>query len=408
VARGREYSAPGCSYAASALLVPRRRQENGTPRSSAAYLLAGEDNADAMEHPHVDAERMIVPRKGTASPGSLAAAPAPSEDALLVRQMRRGDTDAGRRFVHDYYAGIYRYLLYLTGCPHAAEDLTQETFLRDDGGISQRGPENDSPNSLPLTAFPEVHPLVQVEMPEQELGQYALAGSPGFFAPGTRTEGYPGPWAVGRSPSFLEPNNAVVNARLARDPALQPRVSVQLVDHHSDLSVGDDTASTHFVGSRPGAATGKKITSADVLEVLHRASGVPIVADYYTRLYDPKAVSLHNQPLFEVLNQLADRLRLRWNREASTRGAGVWLQFRSISFYYARLKEVPNRQLTRWDVPARAWLPKRGTIAHSGRWRALPSHSPSRLHSATMINSSIVWASGVDWLTTKTPGMGRS
>jgi hypothetical protein len=26
----------------------------------------------------------------------------------------------------------------------------------------------------------------------------------------------------------------------------------------------------------------------------------------------------------------------------------VWLQFRSTSFYYDRLKEVPNRQLTRW------------------------------------------------------------
>ena len=56
--------------------------------------------------------------------------PAPSEDALLVQRMRQGDTEVGSCFVRDYYAGIYRYLLYLTGHPQAAEDLTQETFLQ--------------------------------------------------------------------------------------------------------------------------------------------------------------------------------------------------------------------------------------------------------------------------------------
>jgi RNA polymerase sigma-70 factor (ECF subfamily) len=53
-----------------------------------------------------------------------------SDDALLVEQVRHGDVEAGRRFVHDFYPGIYRHLLYLTGRPDAAEDLTQETFLQ--------------------------------------------------------------------------------------------------------------------------------------------------------------------------------------------------------------------------------------------------------------------------------------
>src|SRR6266571_3463635 len=53
-----------------------------------------------------------------------------SADARLVRQLQCGDAEAGRRFVRDYYPGIYRYLLYLTGRPEVAEDLTQETFLK--------------------------------------------------------------------------------------------------------------------------------------------------------------------------------------------------------------------------------------------------------------------------------------
>src|SRR5437773_6142699 len=51
-------------------------------------------------------------------------------DVLLVRQLQCGDAEAGHRFVRDYYPGIYRYLLYLTGRPEMAEDLTQETFLQ--------------------------------------------------------------------------------------------------------------------------------------------------------------------------------------------------------------------------------------------------------------------------------------
>jgi hypothetical protein len=139
----------------------------------------------------------------------------------------------------------------------------------------------------------------------------------------------------------MEPSNAAVNARLARDPALQRRVTVQLEAHPANRPAGEPS------DRQPETASNKKVTSADILEALHRATGLPIVADYYTRLYDPGAVSLRNQPLFEALNQLADKMRLRWNREA-TGGPGGWLQFRSTTFYYDRLKEVPNRQLNRW------------------------------------------------------------
>jgi hypothetical protein len=74
---------------------------------------------------------------------------------------------------------------------------------------------------------------------------------------------------------------------------------------------------------------------------------VPIVADFYTRLYKPETVSIKDQPLYEALNHLADATRLRWNKEDG------WLQFRSASFYNDRPKEVPNRLLSRWAAARR-------------------------------------------------------
>jgi hypothetical protein len=102
------------------------------------------------------------------------------------------------------------------------------------------------------------------------------------------------------------------------------------------------------------------VTIADVLEALHQTTSLPVVADYYTRLYKPPAVSVRDLPLLETLNRLADTMRMRWRKEEgtaaeSTRDAGTrfWLQFRSSSYYDDRLKEVPNRLLTRWSAARR-------------------------------------------------------
>jgi hypothetical protein len=69
---------------------------------------------------------------------------------------------------------------------------------------------------------------------------------------------------------------------------------------------------------------------------------MPIVSDYYTRLYPPEVASVQSARLFDALNHLADAMRLRWHKDAG------WLQFRSASYYDDRLKEVPNRLLARW------------------------------------------------------------
>jgi hypothetical protein len=96
------------------------------------------------------------------------------------------------------------------------------------------------------------------------------------------------------------------------------------------------------------------VTTADVLEAIHRATRLPVVADFYTRLHAPEAVSVKNQPLSEALEQLAQAMRLRWNKEED------WLQFRSLTYYHDRLKEVPNRLLSGWASARRQPTQNRG------------------------------------------------
>ena len=211
--------------------------------------------------------------------------------------------------------------------------------------------DEEDPRGDPLTAVPEARVLVSVKLKQTELGQFGLDGVIGYSAPGSWHLKDRRPYAVGVSPRSVELENAVVNAKFAQDPALRPRVSVQPQPSCS-LSV----SSPANQGGRPvgeGELREPKVTTADVLEALHRATGMPIVADFYTRLYQPDAVSIQTRPVFDTLNQLCDTMRLRWNKEAGVREAGAWLQLRSMTYYHDRHKEVPNRLLTRWSAARR-------------------------------------------------------
>jgi hypothetical protein len=196
------------------------------------------------------------------------------------------------------------------------------------------------PQSLALTAVPEVHGQIQVGMSQSELGQFTLWGNSGFFTTVSNvfTSSFDGPLATGRSPAALEPDNAAAHGALAHDPTLRGRVTLQPQPTCRPVPPSDATE---------GSAPEPKVTTADVLEVLHRATGLPVVADHYTRLYKPEAVSVRNRALFDAVNHLSDAMRLRWNKDAG------WLQFRSASYYHDRLKEVPNRLLARWSAARR-------------------------------------------------------
>ena len=65
------------------------------------------------------------------------------------------------------------------------------------------------------------------------------------------------------------------------------------------------------------------VTVADVLEALHRATEMPIVADFIPRLYPADSVSAREQPLIDVLNRMAGTMGLCWCKQPDG-----WLQIR--------------------------------------------------------------------------------
>src|SRR5205823_5862836 len=67
---------------------------------------------------------------------------------------------------------------------------------------------------------------LSVTLRQTELGQYGLGGESGFRGPDFGRGDTREPYATGISPAVLNPDNAAVNARLARDPALRKRVTV--------------------------------------------------------------------------------------------------------------------------------------------------------------------------------------
>jgi hypothetical protein len=239
--------------------------------------------------------------------------------------------------------------------PELARGVLQSNpwrLTRHPDGFSGTLDAND-PKALPLTQVPEARAKLWVEMPQNELGEFSLTGGAGAFTPKRATERHGwavfeglGPYAVGRSPALapVEPRGGEPQV-----PALRSRITLR---PHSSSPV--PPGSLPAGGSEGGGPPSEpKVTTADVLEALHQATGMPIVADFYTRLYKPDAVSLRAQPLFAALSQLAETMRLRWSRD------GEWLQFRSATYYHDRRKEVPNRLLVRWSETRRqhAMLP---------------------------------------------------
>jgi hypothetical protein len=201
------------------------------------------------------------------------------------------------------------------------------------------GPARSVPDGQPPSAVPGAQAVAQLELQDSEVGQFTLNGSGGVSI-STGPDGSNravmvngSDLAEGVSPSVKNPNNAATNAKLANDPALQKLVTVA---PKASCQLEPDP-----LGEREDP-TLPKVTSADVLETLHAATGMDIVADYYTHLYSPEEVTHQNLRLFDALNSLADRMHDRWNREEG------WLQFRGTGYFNDRVKEVPNRLLAKW------------------------------------------------------------
>jgi RNA polymerase sigma-70 factor (ECF subfamily) len=397
--------------------------------------------------------------------GTSEAEPTAADETGLVEKLRGGDAEAGRRFIRDHYPDVYRYLLFLTGRPDRAEDLTQETFLRAWRGIAGFEGRSSLRVWLHRIAHREFLRALRAQRTKVDLEQVAeaAASAGGEWSEGVELQdalrGLPVAEREVVTLHYLQGYSCEEIAEIVRAPigtvkyrlssawahlqqqlgeddllylnepslpmrgwawlpleemrALEARIAwseegpnmpsdrlsrrefltaaagagaalatgsgADVIDVRlthkvtlafkatalSDLcahltaetgikiaagaSVANDSALRAPITLLPEASCGSqpKVTTADVLEALHHATGMPIVADYYTRLYPPGAVTVNGVPLFEGLNQLSDTMRLRWSRD------GARLQFRSASFYDDRLKEVPNRLLAGWTASRR-------------------------------------------------------
>src|SRR5262249_20011629 len=121
------------------------------------------------------------------------------------------------------------------------------------------------------------------------------------------------------SAAASDPDDARVTARLAHDRTLRQRVTVQPTAGRDPL--GPATGAC-FPSPRSGMAP---VTSADVLEAIHHATGLPLVADFSARLCSLETVTVRDQSLYAALNQLAGEMGFRWQKDPDG-----WLQFRTV------------------------------------------------------------------------------
>jgi hypothetical protein len=217
----------------------------------------------------------------------------------------------------------------------------RDIYLVPRGGGYDFSHDRSQPGRIPISAFPEARARVRLSLDESELGRYTLEGASGFLTanPPEGPGGFmnDGPLAVGTSDEVAPKNQPVVDARIADEPALKSRVTLQ----------PKPSCSSHSPEGAGGNLKEAKVTTADLLEAVHHATGLPIVADYYTRLYPADTVTVRNQPLAAALGRVCKTMRLRWSR------SGDWLQLRSKTFYDDRMKEVPNRLLDEWSASRR-------------------------------------------------------
>jgi RNA polymerase sigma-70 factor (ECF subfamily) len=73
---------------------------------------------------------VFVPARSAAGPQGPDSPQLPAEEDGLIRAAQECDREAFAALVERYWQRLYRWLCHLTRNQHAAEDLTQETFLK--------------------------------------------------------------------------------------------------------------------------------------------------------------------------------------------------------------------------------------------------------------------------------------
>jgi hypothetical protein len=190
---------------------------------------------------------------------------------------------------------------------------------------------------------------ITLSIDRSELGQLSLMCEIGFSTAHPRSGiGQHTVLATGRSPSTVKPDNRTANKGSEHDPDLQPAVTLKLKSCNKPdvqtLHGVDANVILHIEDAMEAQITPPTlhVNSADVWEEIHRQTGLPIVADYYTHLYPMQSLLANEKKLFDALCQVGDTMGVRWKKE------GSFLQCRTASFYWDKMKEVPNRLLDSW------------------------------------------------------------
>lgn len=206
------------------------------------------------------------------------------------------------------------------------------------------------------TQKPGAYPTIGLKLNRSELGRLTLEANAGVLS--TNDQGVDQGilttevLSTAQSPSVAAPHNAELNRTLrGREPFTRtvtlrpkpscPRGGPRDPQAQTEAPDPEQVRAAARAGSIPEVPAPHVVT-ADVWEAVHEATGLPVVADSYMRLY-PQSVTIRERtPLFDALNGLGDTLGLRWKQDH-----GVLLG-RSTSYFWDKLKEVPHRSLRRW------------------------------------------------------------
>jgi hypothetical protein len=287
---------------------------------------------------------------------------------LLVRTIdelkargQRGSPEERRLFNLTYADGWGGAKLYeqLTPAERAALANGQELVLRSDAPEPERRLSQQWADSIRrLWSYggdqrPRIT-RVRLRLDRSELGQLSLVTS--LAARSITKEGYDSgtgtydlELATVQGASAAKPENGRVNRTLRDQPSFRRLVSVEpetsCVRVRAQKPGQPQQQPYGRINSmQPGPDLSKPhVFSSDAWEAIHRATGLPIVADYYTRVYSLSSTTVKQASLFEALCQIGDALGVRWRKE------GEFLLGRSTNYYWDRLKEVPNRSLLRWQ-----------------------------------------------------------
>lgn len=184
----------------------------------------------------------------------------------------------------------------------------------------------------------------------------------------------PQPLVQGQSPSVARPQNAENNQALRKDPRFREEISLDPVPSCPTLKEHREAARPGALSDRPATPEGERelalamarasrkmssvdrelrvarphVITADVWEEVYRKTGMPIVADSYSRIYPQASLVVKKATRFDALCHEADGMGVRWTKD------GSFLLGRSTSFFWDKLKEVPRRQLEKWRRDSRS------------------------------------------------------